>query len=193
MIVLAILDRTTHQFMGLISIENGTIGYWLGEPFWGKGFMKEGKPDLAALQNAQGGPKITRSTPISMLFCTANSLNNPFQKDCALNRAWQADAMAPGPFGDFISFDGLTGEVKLARVASRPSEILQVVQGSLPPHKSDIYQRFERLLRVIACAFSRHHRRQLRAFLAKQVGRFLEHHRHDQALWLDTGTISPVM
>ena len=30
--------------------------------------------------------------------------------------------------GDFISFDGLTGEVKLARVASKPSEILQVVE-----------------------------------------------------------------
>jgi hypothetical protein len=29
--------------------------------------------------------------------------------------------------GDFVSFDGLTGEVKLARVASHPSEILQVV------------------------------------------------------------------
>jgi uncharacterized repeat protein (TIGR01451 family)/fimbrial isopeptide formation D2 family protein len=51
------------------------------------------------------GPKITRSTPISMLFCTANSLNNPFQKDCALNRGWIADASKPAPFGDYISFD----------------------------------------------------------------------------------------
>jgi pyruvate,orthophosphate dikinase len=31
--------------------------------------------------------------------------------------------------GDFISFNGLTGEVKLARVSSKPSEILQVLQG----------------------------------------------------------------
>src|SRR5918993_2188680 len=31
--------------------------------------------------------------------------------------------------GDFISFDGLSGEVKLARVSSKPSEILQVVDG----------------------------------------------------------------
>ncbi|MFO1284681.1 MAG: hypothetical protein U1F51_19855 [Burkholderiales bacterium] len=51
------------------------------------------------------GPKITRSTPISMLFCTANSLNNPFQKDCTLQRAWVADASKPAPFGDYISFD----------------------------------------------------------------------------------------
>src|SRR5206468_5332074 len=28
--------------------------------------------------------------------------------------------------GDFISFDGLSGEVKIARVSSKPSEILQV-------------------------------------------------------------------
>jgi pyruvate,orthophosphate dikinase len=48
--------------------------------------------------------------------------------------------------GDFISFDGLSGEVKIARVASKPSEILQVLNGTLPAKKSDIYQRFERLL-----------------------------------------------
>jgi pyruvate,orthophosphate dikinase len=48
--------------------------------------------------------------------------------------------------GDFISFDGLSGEVKLAKVSSKPSEILQVLNGSLKPQHSDIYQRFERLL-----------------------------------------------
>jgi pyruvate,orthophosphate dikinase len=48
--------------------------------------------------------------------------------------------------GEFISFDGLTGEVKIARVASKPSEILQVVGGTLPAAKSDIYRRFEKIL-----------------------------------------------
>jgi pyruvate,orthophosphate dikinase len=48
--------------------------------------------------------------------------------------------------GDYISFDGLSGEVKIARVASQPSEILQVIQGSLPKKQSNIYQRFEKLL-----------------------------------------------
>jgi hypothetical protein len=51
------------------------------------------------------GPKLTRSSPLSMLFCTANSLNNPFQKDCALNRDWVSDPYLPGPFGDYVSFD----------------------------------------------------------------------------------------
>ncbi len=48
--------------------------------------------------------------------------------------------------GDFISFDGMTGEVKIARVASHPSEILQVLQGSIKPEDSNIYQRFDKLL-----------------------------------------------
>ncbi len=48
--------------------------------------------------------------------------------------------------GDFVSFDGLTGEVKLGKVASRPSEILQVLDGSLKAKASDIYRRFEQIL-----------------------------------------------
>lgn len=55
--------------------------------------------------SSQGGPKVTRSTPISMVFCTANSLNNPFQKDCAINAAWTGASAQPAPFGDYISFN----------------------------------------------------------------------------------------
>jgi pyruvate,orthophosphate dikinase len=48
--------------------------------------------------------------------------------------------------GDDVSFDGLSGEVKLGRVASKPSEILQVVNGTLDRKKSDLYRRFDQLL-----------------------------------------------
>jgi pyruvate,orthophosphate dikinase len=48
--------------------------------------------------------------------------------------------------GEYLSFDGLTGEVKIAQVASKPSEILQVVSGELKANQSDIYQRYTRLL-----------------------------------------------
>ena len=48
--------------------------------------------------------------------------------------------------GDYVAFDGLTGEVKLAKVASQPSEILQVIAGKLKPADSPIYQRFHTLL-----------------------------------------------
>lgn len=55
--------------------------------------------------SSQGGPKITRSTPLSMVFCTANSLNNPFQKDCAVNASWTGSSARPAPFGDYVSFN----------------------------------------------------------------------------------------
>jgi pyruvate,orthophosphate dikinase len=48
--------------------------------------------------------------------------------------------------GDWISFDGLTGEVKVGQVATKPSEILQVLAGQMKPEQSDIYQRFNKLL-----------------------------------------------
>jgi pyruvate,orthophosphate dikinase len=48
--------------------------------------------------------------------------------------------------GDWVAFDGLTGEVKLAKIASQPSEILQVVGGKMKPGLSSIYQRFNTVL-----------------------------------------------
>jgi pyruvate,orthophosphate dikinase len=48
--------------------------------------------------------------------------------------------------GDYVAFDGLTGEVKLARVASQPSEILQVVAGRIKPSESEIFTRVNQLL-----------------------------------------------
>jgi pyruvate,orthophosphate dikinase len=48
--------------------------------------------------------------------------------------------------GDWVSFDGLTGEVKLGQVATRPSEILQVLAGQMKREESDIYRRFDQLL-----------------------------------------------
>ncbi|MCH2401888.1 MAG: pyruvate, phosphate dikinase, partial [Pirellulales bacterium] len=48
--------------------------------------------------------------------------------------------------GDYVSFDGLTGEVKIGKVETTPSEILQVIAGTLHAKRSDIYGRFSRLL-----------------------------------------------
>jgi pyruvate,orthophosphate dikinase len=48
--------------------------------------------------------------------------------------------------GDYVAFDGLTGEVKLAKVASQPSEILQVVTGKKKAADSPIFQRFNTIL-----------------------------------------------
>jgi pyruvate,orthophosphate dikinase len=48
--------------------------------------------------------------------------------------------------GDYVSFDGLTGEVKIGKVATKPSEILQVLNGQMKAQDSDIYRRFSTLL-----------------------------------------------
>jgi pyruvate, orthophosphate dikinase len=48
--------------------------------------------------------------------------------------------------GDYVSFDGLTGEVKLGQVATQPSEILQVVAGKMKAADSPLYRRFDQLL-----------------------------------------------
>jgi pyruvate,orthophosphate dikinase len=48
--------------------------------------------------------------------------------------------------GDWLSFDGLTGEVKVGKVATKPSEILQVADGTLNAAKSGIFKRFNQLL-----------------------------------------------
>ena len=48
--------------------------------------------------------------------------------------------------GDWVSFDGLTGEVKLGQVATQPSEILQVIAGKMSAADSPLYKRFDQLL-----------------------------------------------
>jgi pyruvate,orthophosphate dikinase len=48
--------------------------------------------------------------------------------------------------GEYVSFDGLSGEVKVGQVATQPSEILQVISRQMKPEDSDIYQRFDQLL-----------------------------------------------
>src|SRR5258708_2672439 len=87
--------------------------------------------------------------------------------------------------GDFISFDGLSGEVKLGRVASKPSEILQVVNKALDAKKSDIYQRFDKLLTwadkfrrlgIRANADLQDHAERAHAFGARGIGRCRTQH-----------------
>jgi pyruvate,orthophosphate dikinase len=48
--------------------------------------------------------------------------------------------------GDTVSIDGTAGEVILAEVPTAPSEVIQVVEGSMKPESSDMYQRVARLL-----------------------------------------------
>ena len=48
--------------------------------------------------------------------------------------------------GDAISIDGTTGEVILKELPTSPSDVLRVIQGTLKPARSPLYQKFEKLL-----------------------------------------------
>jgi pyruvate,orthophosphate dikinase len=49
--------------------------------------------------------------------------------------------------GDFISIDGFTGEVLAGQVATRPSEVVQVlIDNTLKPEQSRVYQQFAELM-----------------------------------------------
>ena len=58
--------------------------------------------------SAFGGPQMTENTPFQFLFATANSLNNPFQKDVVWEGSFVCDATSPGPFGDAVTLAGGT-------------------------------------------------------------------------------------
>jgi len=52
--------------------------------------------------SAFGGPTLDAYRPFQFLFTTANSLNNPFQKDVVWEGNFVCDATSPGPFGDAV-------------------------------------------------------------------------------------------
>jgi len=52
--------------------------------------------------SAFSGPTLDQWTPFQFLFTTANSLNNPFQKDVVWDGNFVCDASSPGPFGDAV-------------------------------------------------------------------------------------------
>ncbi len=57
---------------------------------------------------AHGGPHVTPTTPLSFGFTTANSLNNPLQKDVVLKGAFSGTVNSPMPGGDFVTASGGT-------------------------------------------------------------------------------------
>ncbi len=50
--------------------------------------------------------------------------------------------------GDWLSIDGFTGEVLAGKVATKPSEVVQVlIEKSLKPEQSKVYQQFDELMK----------------------------------------------
>ncbi|HSG28630.1 MAG TPA: putative PEP-binding protein, partial [Candidatus Krumholzibacterium sp.] len=48
--------------------------------------------------------------------------------------------------GEYISIDGMTGEVFEGRIETRPSEVLQVLDGTMAADRSDIFRDFKELM-----------------------------------------------
>src|SRR5207244_6822793 len=49
--------------------------------------------------------------------------------------------------GDFLSVDGFTGEVLAGQVATKPSEVIQVlIDKAMKPDQSRVYQRYAKLM-----------------------------------------------
>jgi pyruvate,orthophosphate dikinase len=48
--------------------------------------------------------------------------------------------------GDFLSIDGTAGEILLGRLGVKPSEIVQSLRGEIEAGKSDLFQRFQKLM-----------------------------------------------
>jgi uncharacterized repeat protein (TIGR01451 family) len=55
-----------------------------------------------------GGPQMLPNTPFAVSFCTASSLNDPFQKDIAYQGAFRSTPSGPIPIGDMVTFGGGT-------------------------------------------------------------------------------------
>ncbi|HUP45192.1 MAG TPA: pyruvate, phosphate dikinase, partial [Thermoanaerobaculia bacterium] len=59
----------------------------------------------------------------------------------------KSEGKEPLEEGDWISIDGTTGEIIGDQIATRPSEIVQVlVEKSLKPDQSEVYRNFDRLM-----------------------------------------------
>jgi pyruvate,orthophosphate dikinase len=70
----------------------------------------------------------------------------------ALNIDYQKGAVSVGDKvlkdGDWISIDGFTGEVLAGQVATKPSEVVQVlIDKTLKPEQSKVYQQFAELMK----------------------------------------------
>lgn len=68
--------------------------------------------------SAVGGPTMTETTPFAMFFATANSLNNPVQKDAVVigTEAFLSDPSREMPFGDYITLKDGTLEQPIITV-----------------------------------------------------------------------------
>jgi pyruvate,orthophosphate dikinase len=61
---------------------------------------------------------------------------------------FRSEGHEPLEEGDWLSIDGSTGEILSDKLATRPSEVVQVLlEGTMKPEDSEVYRNFDRLLK----------------------------------------------
>jgi len=98
----------------------------------------------------------------------------------------RAESHEPLEEGDWLSIDGTTGEVISGQLATRPSEVIQVLlEGTMKPAQSEVFRNFDRLLKwadeirtlgVRTNADTPQHARVARLFGAKGIGLCVTEH-----------------
>ncbi len=111
---------------------------------------KETVPDDIAGMKASAGVLTATGGATSHAAVVGRQMGKPAVVGCAKLRVDEAGGATldgkPVKEGDWLSFDGSTGEVMLGRVPTQPSEVIQVVMGKRKEAKSPLYQMFTRFL-----------------------------------------------
>ncbi|MCU1349637.1 MAG: ppdK [Acidobacteria bacterium] len=108
--------------------------------------------DIAGMHRA-AGILTTRGGLTSHAAVVARGMGRPCIVGAGLlkvdyNRGeMRSEGHEPLEEGDFVSIDGSTGEIIAGQIATRPSEVIQVLlEESMKPDDSEIYRNFHRLL-----------------------------------------------
>jgi pyruvate,orthophosphate dikinase len=109
--------------------------------------------DIAGMHSA-AGILTTRGGLTSHAAVVARGMGRPCVVGAGMLRVdygrgeLRSEGHEPLEEGDWVSIDGSTGEVISDKLATRPSEVLQVlVENSMKPEESETYRNFDRLLK----------------------------------------------
>ncbi|MCU1245492.1 MAG: pyruvate phosphate dikinase, partial [Acidobacteria bacterium] len=109
--------------------------------------------DIAGMHSA-AGILTTRGGLTSHAAVVARGMGRPCVVGAGMLRVdygrgeLRSEGHEPLEEGDWVSIDGSTGEIISDKLATRPSEVLQVlVEGSMKSEESETYRNFDRLLK----------------------------------------------
>ena len=109
--------------------------------------------DIAGMHSA-AGILTTRGGLTSHAAVVARGMGRPCVVGAGMIRVdysrgeLRSEGHEPLEEGDWLSLDGTTGEIISGKLATRPSEIIQVLlESSMKPEESEVYRNFDRLLK----------------------------------------------